>query len=72
MSTKQPTQERDFDDGTNTEVKDSISKTYQYGFVTDIESETAPKGLKRPRIVYISFIVINLLLLIFLKNLIAH
>ena len=33
---------------------------------------TAPKGLKRPRIVYISFIVINLLLLIFLKNLIAH
>ncbi|WP_269622185.1 hypothetical protein [Prochlorococcus marinus] len=33
---------------------------------------TAPKGLKRPRLVYISFIVINLLLLVFLKNLISH
>ena len=31
---------------------------------------TAPAGLKNPRIVYISFIVINLFLLIFLKNLI--
>tara|TARA_B100001250_G_scaffold59937_1_gene46744 strand:+ start:324 stop:539 length:216 start_codon:yes stop_codon:yes gene_type:complete len=31
---------------------------------------TAPTGLKNPRIVYISFIVINLFLLIFLKNLI--
>ena len=32
---------------------------------------TAPKGLKNPRIVYISFIVVNLILLILLKNLIS-
>ena len=31
-------------------VKDSISKSYQYGFVTDIESETAPKGLNEDTI----------------------
>ena len=30
---------------------------------------TAPKGLKNPRIVYISFIVINFILLIALKRL---
>ncbi|KGG16832.1 hypothetical protein EV06_0676 [Prochlorococcus sp. MIT 0602] len=33
---------------------------------------TAPKGLKNPRIVYISFIIINFLLLIFLKNIISR
>ncbi len=33
---------------------------------------TAPKGLKNPRIVYISFIVVNLFLLIILKNLISN
>ncbi len=32
---------------------------------------TAPKGLKNPRIVYISFIVVNFLLLIVLRNLIS-
>jgi len=32
---------------------------------------TAPKGLKNPRLVYISFIVINFLLIFFLKNLIS-
>ena len=29
---------------------------------------TAPKGLKNPRIVYVSFILINILLLLILKN----
>ncbi len=33
---------------------------------------TAPKGLKNPRIVYISFILINFILLIILKNLIFN
>ena len=33
---------------------------------------TAPKGLKNPRIVYISFILINCILLIILKNLIFN
>ena len=33
---------------------------------------TAPKGLKNPRLVYISFIAVNIFLLIFLKNLIAN
>ncbi len=32
---------------------------------------TAPKGLKNPRVVYISFIVVNFILLILLKNLIS-
>ena len=32
---------------------------------------TAPKGLKNPRIVYISFILINFFLLILLKNFIS-
>ncbi len=31
---------------------------------------TAPKGLKNPRIIYISFILINLLIILVLKNLI--
>ena len=30
---------------------------------------TAPKGLKNPRIVYVSFIVINLILVVLLKSL---
>ena len=29
----------------------------------------APKGLKNPRIIYISFILINFILLLFVKNL---
>ena len=33
---------------------------------------TAPKGLKNPRIVYISFILINFFLLIILKNFILN
>ncbi|ABX08050.1 hypothetical protein [Prochlorococcus marinus] len=33
---------------------------------------TAPKGLKNPRIVYISFIVVNLILLLALKSLISN
>ena len=33
---------------------------------------TAPKGLQNPRIVYISFILINVILLIILKNLIFN
>ncbi|WP_241434748.1 MULTISPECIES: hypothetical protein [Prochlorococcus] len=33
---------------------------------------TAPKGLKNPRIIYISFILINLLLLILIKNIILN
>ncbi|KGG13271.1 hypothetical protein EV05_0950 [Prochlorococcus sp. MIT 0601] len=32
---------------------------------------TAPQGLRNPRIVYISFILINLILLIALKNFIS-
>ena len=33
---------------------------------------TAPKGLKRPRIIYLSFIIINLIVLILLRNLITR
>ena len=33
---------------------------------------TAPKGLKYPRLVYISFIIINLILLILIKNIISN
>ena len=33
---------------------------------------TAPKELKNPRVVYISFIVVNFILLIILKNLISN
>ncbi len=33
---------------------------------------TAPKGLKNPRIVYISFIVVNLIILLVLKNLLSN
>ncbi len=33
---------------------------------------TAPKDLKNPRVVYISFILVNILLLIILKNFIAN
>ncbi len=33
---------------------------------------TAPKGLKNPRIIYISFILINIFLLVFIKNLISN
>ena len=54
MATKNPTSESEFDDGTNVEVKDSIAKNYQYGFITDIESETAPKGLNEDIIRFIS------------------
>jgi len=54
MTTKKPTNESGFGDGANIEVKDSIAKTYQYGFVTDIESEKAPKGLNEDTIKYIS------------------
>ena len=54
MTTKNSISESDFDDGTNVEVKDSIAKSYQYGFVTDIESETAPKGLNEDIIRFIS------------------
>ena len=32
---------------------------------------TAPKGLKNPRLIYISFILVNLILLIIIKNLIS-
>ena len=54
MTTKNSISESEFDDGTNVEVKDSIAKSYQYGFVTDIESETAPKGLNEDIIRFIS------------------
>ena len=33
---------------------------------------TAPKGLKNPRLVYLSFILINVFLLLILKNLTLH
>ncbi len=33
---------------------------------------TAPAGLKNPRIVYLSFILVNVILLLFLKNLISN
>ncbi len=33
---------------------------------------TAPKGLKNPRIIYISFILVNFILLLILKNLISN
>lgn len=33
---------------------------------------TAPKGLKNPRLIYISFIVVNFILLVILKNLISN
>ena len=33
---------------------------------------TAPKGLKNPRMVYISFVVINIILLILLQRLTSH
>ena len=33
---------------------------------------TAPKGMKNARLVYISFIVVNFILLIFIKNLISR
>ena len=33
---------------------------------------TAPKGLKNPRLIYISFIVVNFILLIILKNIISN
>ncbi len=33
---------------------------------------TAPKNLKNPRIVYISFIIINLILLVALKNITSN
>ena len=33
---------------------------------------TAPKGLKNPRLIYISFILVNLILLILLKNIIMN
>ena len=33
---------------------------------------TAPKGLKYPRVVYISFVLVNFILLILLKNLISN
>ncbi len=33
---------------------------------------TAPKKLKNPRIIYISFILVNLILLLVLKNLLSN
>ena len=33
---------------------------------------TAPKGLKNPRLIYISFVLVNFILLIIIKNLISN
>ena len=33
---------------------DAVSDTYRYGFVTDIDAETAPKGLNEDIIRFIS------------------
>ena len=38
----------------NREVNDAISQGYKYGFVTDIESDTAPPGLSEDTIRFIS------------------
>ena len=35
-------------------VRDSLAEQYKYGFVTDIESETAPKGLTEDVVRWIS------------------
>ncbi|MBI4202273.1 MAG: Fe-S cluster assembly protein SufB, partial [Chloroflexi bacterium] len=39
---------------TNKEVKAALRQDYKYGFVTEIESETAPRGLNEDTIRYIS------------------
>ena len=39
---------------TNKEVRDVASQSYQYGFVTDIESDTAPPGLSEDIVRWIS------------------
>ena len=39
---------------TNKEVRDVASQAYQYGFVTDIESDTAPPGLSEDIVRWIS------------------
>ena len=39
---------------TNKEVRDVASQSYQYGFVTDIESDTAPPGLNEDTVRWIS------------------
>src|ERR1700741_4241521 len=41
-------------DRTNAEVRAWADQKYKYGFVTDIESETAPKGLNEDIIRFIS------------------
>ena len=50
----------------NTLVYDDDSKQTLFRFF-GIEL-TAPKGLKNPRLVYLSFILINVILLLLLKN----
>jgi len=39
---------------TNREVKEAASRSYRYGWVTDVESDTAPKGLSEDIVRWIS------------------
>ena len=39
---------------TKTLAEDLATQKYKYGFVTDIESETAPKGLSEDTVRFIS------------------
>src|ERR1700754_3999084 len=38
----------------NAEIREQTERAYKYGFVTDIESDTAPKGLSEDTVRFIS------------------
>ena len=39
---------------TNREAREAIAKDYEYGFVSEVEQEFAPKGLDESTVRYIS------------------